>query len=404
MELNLNVDVPDKLLPIFDSKHRYIVLEGGRGGGKSHIIARALIIKGIKLKRLILCTREIQKTIADSVHRILKDLINEFSLNFFYTIQKDKIIGNNGTEFIFKGLKNDPYGIKSTEGITDCWIEEAHSISEDSWDILIPTVRVEESQFYISFNPDQADDPVYKRFILAEQEGLINDQVLHININYNDNPFFPEVLKKEMEWCRKTDFDKFQWIWEGQLRKISEAQIFKGKYAVEDFESPNMQLETFYFGADWGFANDPTCLVRSFIKDNRLYIDYEAWGIGVEFEEIPQLFDSVPGSRKFKIVADCARPETISYIKNKGFYIVPSNKWQGSVEDGISFLRSFEKIVINPRCRHTIEEFKMYSYKKDAKTNEILPVIVDKMNHGLDGLRYSLQDFVKKKTNILDRF
>lgn len=386
---DLDIIIPNKLIPIFTSKQRYNILSGGRGSGKSWSIAELLALKAYRDKRLILCTREIQNTIKDSVHKLLADTIDRMKLNSFFEIQRDQILAHNGSRFIFKGLRHSIAEIKSTEGVTDCWVEEAQGVSEESWNILVPTVRTPESQFYITFNPDSTNDPTYERFITNKR-----DDILHINVNYFDNPFFPDVLRQEMEYDKKTDYDKYLWIWEGQCRQVSDAQIFKNKFVVDSFDSES--VEEFYFGADWGFAISPTTLIRSFIKDRNLYLDYEAYGVGVELDEIPALFDSVPLSRKYTIVADSARPETISYISNKGFSIIPAEKGAGSVEDGIEFLKSFEKIIIHPRCKHAIDEFTLYSYKKDRLTGDILPIPLDANNHIIDGLRYSMERINKK--------
>lgn len=399
MALNLNIDIPDKLLPIFTAKERFIDLYGGRGSAKSWTVADFLLIKGYEYKKRILCAREVQNSIKDSVHRLLSDRINTHKLDSFYRIKNDSIVGNNGTEFIFKGLLRNIHDIKSMEGIDYAWIEEAHSVSRKSLEILVPTVRKEESQIIFTYNPTDKDDPIHIDYTLSDRP-----DVLRIECNYTDNPFFPEVLRKEMEWDRANDIDKYNHIWGGQCLKHSAAQIFSGKWVVYEFESPNIKYDIVYLGADWGFANDPTCLVRDFIKDNTLFIDYEVGGVNVELDEIPVVFDQIEGSRKFWIKADSSRPETISYIKNKGFNIKPAEKWPGSVEDGIAFLRSFDKIVIHPRCKHTIDEFKLYSYKTDPKTGEILPIIIDKHNHYIDSIRYSQDGMIKKKTNILDRF
>lgn len=147
---------------------------------------------------------------------------------------------------------------------------------------------------------------------------------------------------------------------------------------------------------------DPTTLVRCFMKDRCLYIDQEAYGVGVELDEIPQLFDSVPDSRKWQILADCARPETVSHIKNKGFNIESCPKWKGSVEDGVEYIRSFEKVYIHPRCPHTYHEFKFYSYKQDKNTGEVLPILLDKDNHIIDSIRYALNSYIQKDISILD--
>lgn len=405
MSLELNLQIPEKFIPLFKSKKRYNVLYGGRGSGKSWTVAEFLVLKAYQSKCLVLCGREIQNSIKDSVHKLLSDTIDKFKFNAFFDIQRDQIIGHNGSKFIFKGLRHSVAEVKSTEGITDCWVEEAQSVSNDSWDILIPTVRQPGSQFYITFNPDEETDPTYERFVTTKR-----DDVLLINVNYNDNPFFPDVLRAEMEFDRKNNYDKYLWIWEGLPRKISDALVFKGRFFVEEFETPPLSTEitaeqkkaevktndAFYFGADWGFAEDPTVLVRNFIVDNTLYIDYEAYGIGVKIKDIKTLFDKVPLSRKYSIRCDSARPETIDYVRDDGFKATAAFKGPGSIEDGIEHLKSFDKIIIHPRCKHTIDEFKSYKYKQDSKTNTVLPILIDKHNHLIDSIRYS-QELVRRK-------
>lgn len=144
------------------------------------------------------------------------------------------------------------------------------------------------------------------------------------------------------------------------------------------------------FGADWGFANDPTVLVRGYIDGNTLYVDQEAQGVGVEIDETPALFDTVDGSRKWTIRADSARPETVSYMQRKGFKIIPAVKGPGSIEDGVAFLKSY-RIVVHPRCKLTAQEMAAYSYKVDSKTGEILPLLEDKFNNAIDALRYACE-------------
>ena len=151
-------------------------------------------------------------------------------------------------------------------------------------------------------------------------------------------------------------------------------QSILNKISPEDFETP--RDARFYHGCDWGFANDPTTLVRCFVKDRTLYIDREAWAIGCEIDNTPALFDQIDTARRWPIKADNARPETISYMRRQGFNITGAKKWSGSVEDGIEFLKTYD-IVIHPRCKHTIDEFNHYSYKVDKQTGDILPVIVD---------------------------
>lgn len=268
--------------------------------------------------------------------------------------------------------------------------EESQNIPDDSWEVLIPTIRKEGSEIWICFNPQMEDDATYRRFVKNPPPDCKS-----VLINYTDNPWCPEVMKKEAENCKAVDRAKYEHIWLGHTVLETDAQIFKGKFELLDFEAE--EFTEFYYGADWGFANDPTALVRCFIEDNCLYVDYESFGVGVEIDELPQLFKKVPESNKWKIRADCARPETISYMARHGYNCVAAEKWQGSVEDGIEFLRSFDKIYIHPRCKHLYEEFKYYSYKKDRVSGDILPIVVDAWNHGIDAIRYALQPYIKNR-------
>lgn len=370
--------------------HRYKVYYGGRGGGKSWQFARALILLGYDRKLRILCTREIQRSISDSVHKLLTEQIDALGLGYFYAITRDSIKGANGTEFIFKGLHANSQEIKSTEGVDICWIEEAMSVSEDSWAVLIPTIRKEGSEIWVTFNPDSEKDPVYQRFLVnGASDAYIR------KINYDENPYFPDVLRKEMEWLKSRDYQAYLHIWEGEVKRHSNALVFGDYFKVEEFDTP--ARTRFYHGADWGFANDPTTLIRCFIDGKRLYIDREAWGVGVEIDKTPALFDKIDTARRWPIKADCARPETISYMRRQGFKVSAAKKWAGSIEDGIEFLKTFE-IVVHPRCKHTIDELNHYSYKIDKQTGDILPVIVDSWNHCLDALRYSMDRLINGKT------
>lgn len=367
---------------------RYKIYWGGRGGGKSWAIARALVILGAHKKLRILCAREIQHSIADSVHKLLIEQIAELGLESRYRVTQNAILGINGTEFIFKGLRFNVREIKSTEGIDICWVEEAQSVSEESWAVLIPTVRKAGSEIWLSFNPLNEDDPTYQRFVIHTPP----DAAVH-KVGFRENPWFPDVLRREMEYLKQVDYEAYLHIWGGEVRRISDAIIFKGKYVAEPFETPSNAR--FYHGADWGFAQDPTALIRCFTEGGNLYIDMESYGVGVDLDDTPSLFDAIPTARKWPIKADSARPETISYMKRRGFNISAAKKWQGSVEDGIEFMRSFKKIIVHPRCKHTIDEFDHYAYKVDKQTNDILPVIVDANNHCIDAIRYALDGLIK---------
>jgi phage terminase large subunit len=358
---------------------------GGRGGGKSWTVAQILLIRASKKKLLILCTREVQNTIKDSVHKLLSDTIDRLGLSPYYWIGKDTILGKNGSKFIFRGLKHNIQEIKSTEGVDICWTEEAQKVSRESWDVLIPTIRKEGSQFFITFNPDQENSPVYQDFVVNKMFG---SKV--VKINWNHNQMFPDALMEQMLWDKKYNYEKYLHIWEGNVKTISDDCIFKGHFTVEDFKTP--EDVHFIYGADWGFSVDPTVLVRAFVKDDTLWVDQEAWGVGVDLDEISQLFDSVPGSREHKIVADNSRPDTISYLNKQKWIIKPSKKGKDSIEDGIEYIKSFKNVVIHTRCKNAKYEFENYKYKRDRQTEEILPIILDKDNHIIDALRYALED------------
>lgn len=369
---------------------RYKIYYGGRGSAKSWTVARVLIMMAYQYPVRVLCVRELQTSIGDSVYRLLCDQISLLGLRPWFNITRDGITSVAGAQFLFKGIRHNVDDIKSTEGIDICWVEEAQRVSVASWDVLIPTIRKEGSEIWVTFNPDSEDDPTYKRFVVNEQPNAVVRKV-----NYDENPYFPDTLRQEMEYCKRVDYDAYLHIWEGNPKTLSNAIIFRGKYRVEAFETPADQ-DVFYYGADWGFAQDPTVLVRCFIRDRVLYIDHEAYGVGVELDEIPQLFQVVPNARKYTIKADSARPETISHLANKGWNIVSVEKWKGSVEDGIAHIRTFEEVVIHERCKHTAEEFRLYSYKVDKVTEEILPIVVDKHNHCIDALRYALEQHIRK--------
>lgn len=393
----IEIVVPEKFKTL-TKPARYHVFYGGRGSAKSHSIARYLIASALQKPLKILCARELQVSIADSVHKLLSDVIRMHDLEKWFNIGKTEITCANGSSFIFKGLAHNVDGVKSAEGIDICWVEEADKVSKNSWDVLVPTIRKQNSRIIISFNPTNETDPVYEMFIKHHHPDSIVTPV-----SWRDNPHFPDVLKQELDHCKAVDYDRYLHVWEGYTLSYSDALVFKNKFEVANFDAePDDHLR---FGADWGFAKDPTALIRCFVRGKRLYVDHEAYGHGVELTELPALFRTVPDSWRWKILADCARPETISYLKNHKEFNWPieaAPKWSGSVEDGIEYMRGFEKIVIHPRCINTIKEFSSYKFKVDRRTNEILPVVADEHNHAIDSIRYALSHLIKKTTTIYD--
>lgn len=394
---HIDINCPKIFTGLWKEKCRFKVLYGGRGSGKTHQVAEYLIVQSLLNKEKVLCTREIQRSIKESVHAVLVSKINSLGLDKYFTITENKISNVSGSEFIFAGLRMNIDSIKSIEGITKCWVEEAQSVSRKSLDILRPTIRAKNSEMIITFNPERDEDPVWQDFIVNPSEHSWVQKV-----NYNDNPFFPADLEKERAECEKRNPDDYKWIWLGELRKISDAQIFKNIFEVKEFETPSSAR--FYHGADWGYAEDPTTLIRCFIEDGCLYIDKEVYEKHVELDDLPRFFSRIETARRWPVYGDAARPDIIKHLRRRGYNIRKCDKWQGSVEQGISYIRNFYKVYIHPACINTINEFERYSWKQDRNTNEILPVPVDKDNHCIDALRYALTKKIKKGLLDNDRF
>ncbi len=385
------LELPERIVDaLFVREGRYRILYGGRGGAKSWGVARALLAKGRERRRRILCAREIQRSIADSVHKLLRDQIAAMNLSRFYAVTDRAIRGANGTEFIFGGLRTNVDQIKSMEGIDIAWVEEAHTVSAASWEVLIPTVRKAGSEIWITFNPREETDPTYQRFVVSPPDGAVV-----VEIGWQDNPWFPDELRREKDYLYRVDPEAAAHVWGGKCRRVTDAQVLRGRWRVEAFE-PDATWQGPYYGADWGFSVDPTALVRCYVYGRTLYVRHEAYGVGVEIDQTPKLFDGVPDARRYVIRADNSRPETISWMQRNGYPRVrAAEKWPGSVEDGVEFLRSFETIVIHPECPHTAEEARLWSYKTDRLTGDVLPDLVDKHNHCWDAIRYALEPITK---------
>ena len=388
----LKIQTPRWAVPLLKPA-RYKGAYGGRGSGKSHCFAEMLIEAHIMdQSQSSVCVREIQKSLNQSVKRLIEHKISTMNAGDYFEVQDAVIKSRHGPGLIiFQGMQNHTAdSIKSLEGYDRAWVEEAQSLSQRSLDLLRPTIRKPGSEIWFTWNPHSPDDPVDQ---LLRGETPPPDAVV-FQVNYTDNPWFPDVLRAEMEYDRKRDPDKFHHVWRGDYLKNSEARVFKN-WMVEEFERPDGTI--YRLGADWGFSVDPSVLVRCSIEGNRLYVDYEAYMIGCEIVNLPDLFDRVPESRKWFIRADSARPETINYMQKHGYpKIQAAAKDKGSVEEGIAFLQSHD-IVVHPRCVHLIDELNSYSYKIDPQTNEVLPIIEDKNNHVIDALRYACEGIRKAK-------
>ena len=382
----LRIETPEWALPLLQPA-RYKAAFGGRGSGKSHTFAELMIEAHImdQTSRSV-CVREVQKSLAQSVKRLLELKIEQMNAGAYFEVQEAVIKSKHGDGMIiFQGMQNHTAdSIKSLEGYDRAWVEEAQSLSQRSLDLLRPTIRKPGSELWFTWNPSQATDPVDA---LLRGEKPPPDAIV-LEVNFDGNPWFPDVLRQEMEYDRSRDPDKYAHVWRGGYLQNSTARVFKN-WRIEEFDAPADAIHR--LGADWGFANDPTVLVRCHIIGRTLYIDHEAYMVGCEITNTPDLFMQVPEAERWPLVADSSRPETISHMRKHGFpKIMAAVKGKNSVEEGIEWLKSYD-IVVHPRCTHTIDELTFYSYKTDPLTGKILPVLQDLNNHVIDALRYACE-------------
>ena len=247
---------------LIDTPCRYKVLYGGRGSGKSHQVARALIVMATQKPLRILCTRELQKSIKDSVLKLLADIIIEHNLEHLFQIQTTTIRCTNGSEFIFAGLRNNPTEIKSMEGVDIVWCEEAANITKESWDLLIPTIRKDNSEIWVTFNPRFETDATYQRFILNTPDNCILKK-----FNYTDNPFFNATLRGEMELCKKLLYEDYLHIWEGELMSMG-GKVIKRQY-FNYYEEYPAKIKRLFVTADTAMK----------VKEHNDYSVFSVWGV-----------------------------------------------------------------------------------------------------------------------------
>ena len=412
----VNVELAPKLIPVFTQQGvMFRCAWGGRGSSKTRGFALMTAIRGYMLAEqgesgVIFCGREFMNSLSDSSMEEIKQTIASVPwLADYYEFGESFIrTKNRRIEYVFAGLRHNLNSIKSKARILLAWIDEAEDVSEMAWQKLLPTIRgFDGAECWVTWNPEKRGSATDKRFrherIYDEDTGdLIG---IGVELNYTDNPWFPDILDKLRRRDQRTmDDATYRWIWEGAYLEGSEAQVFKDKYVIKEFEPDPLKWDGAYQGLDFGFAKDPTAFVRSWIKGNTLYIRNECGRVGLELDDtVPFILNTVPDADKYKTYADNARPESISYLKRHGLtQCSPCEKGKGSVEDGIDFMKSFDEIVIHPSCINTIEEFRNYSYKKDRLTGDVLPILLDEWNHYIDAIRYSLVPVMKGRGNILD--
>ena len=395
----MTINAPKKLIPAFDNLksclYDIIIMEGGRGGAKSEALSALGVLESFIDDGVILCCREIQKSIADSLYATIVSTIYKYELQSYFKIIQGEITNNlTGARFIFAGLKSNITSIKSINKLRVVLVDEAENVTDNSWSYLRPTPRYGQVRFYVVFNPRFEQDATWQQFIVNK-----DDRTLHITINWQDNPWFPESLNNQRLRDLRGDAGRYAWIWEGKFLQISDNSILAKKLKVLDFEITK-EFGTPYIGIDWGFSVDPTAIIECYIFQDSLYIRNAASKVGLELDDTgAYLIDHVPNVLKYTSRADCARPETISKVKKDIPLIKGCTKWKGSVEDGIVFLQTFKSIIIHPDAECCFAELAAYSYKTD-KHDEATTDIEDKNNHYADALRYAIEPIVNVKTEL----
>lgn len=392
----LQIQTARVFAPLLNPK-RYKGAFGGRGSGKSHFFAEMLIERCvIDPTTRAVCIREVQLSLKESVKALIEDKIKKLKVTRYFRVLVShiEVLDEDGVcqgRIIFMGMQDHTAeSIKSLEGYDIAWVEEAQSLSVTSWDLLRPTLRKPGSEIWCSWNPKSPKDPVDAFFRNNPQPNSIC-----VEANYNDNPWFPEEQRQDMEYDRRRDPDRWTHIWGGGYQKMSEARVFKNWRvgAREEFDARDVIAAFPRYGGDWGYSKDPSVAIKIKIVGRKLYVMGECYKVGCEIDHLPELFDKLDGGemRKWPLIADSARPETISYMQRHGYpRIKAAKKGVGSINEGVEFLKSYD-IIVHPDCTHTIEELTLYAYVVDKHTQEILPELDDKDNHVIDSLRYACE-------------
>lgn len=398
----VQIQLAPKMVELFSEPARYYCVWGSRGSGKTRGLALMTAVKAYQFAQegkrgVILSAREYMNSLEESSMEEIKQAIRAVPwLDSYFDIGEKYIrTKNRRVSYVFAGLRHNLDSIKSKARILLAWVDEAESVTEIAWQKLLPTVREEGSSVFVSWNPELDGSPTDTRFRKTPPK-----EWRGVEMNYSDNPWFPAVLDLE----RRSDYERldpqtYAWVWEGAYRENSDAQVFSGKYKIGEFTPDADKWHGPYNGLDFGFAQDPTAAVVCWVHDDRLWVEYEAGKIGLDIDDTARFIDQrIEGFGKSVIRADSARPESISYLKRHGMPFAEGvSKWTGSVEDGITHLRSYREIVVHPRCKEVLKEMRLYSYKVDRLTGDIKTDVVDKNNHYIDAIRYALNPMIQGK-------
>jgi phage terminase large subunit len=386
-------EFPEKLQFLF-APYRYKVAWGGRGAAKSWAFARALLILGTQRPLFVLCVRELQNSIADSVHKLLSEQIELMGLAKFYVVEKARIYGANGTEFGFAGLRHNVHAIKSAEAVDVCWVEEAQTVSHSSWKTLIPTIRKDGSEIWVSFNPELERDDTYQRFVLHPPPGA-----MVVKLTFRDNPWFPAVLKAEAEHLRTTDPDAYNHVWEGCCLSMVAGAIYESELRAVDKEQritrvlydSTRPVDTFW---DLGWADNTSIWFAQasafefklidFLQDNRQPLSHYQR----ELQKRPYVYGThyLPHDGRAKQLGTGKSVEELMRAAGMNVRIVP----RLSIADGINAARTiFPQCYFDAeKCADGLQALRHYRYGEIAKlgtpTREPLH---DEHSHAADAFR-----------------
>lgn len=405
-----NIDIVKAFKPLYTrNKWRYKVYYGGRGGAKSHNFARMLLVMGAEKPLRILCTRELQGSIQDSVHKLLSDIIKDNpALRSFYTVFQANIRGSNGTEFLFKGLKHNATEIKSMEGIDIVWCEEAEKISDASWEVLVPTIRKEGSEIWISFNPKNSTDPTYQRFVVNANEDMIVKKV-----SWRDNPFFPEVLNKERIKLKEQDIDSYNHIWEGEpdLRRNGSVYGKQVSSARDDGRitsvpyDPSCEVFTSW---DLGFGDATSIWWLQFVGRELRWLEYYE-NCGEQLGHYVDIVKSKPYNySKHYLPHDGGhgniRGESVSIqLSNMGLPNVVLER-ENDITAGIELLRQTLAFSVfdAKKCADGIKALEAYSYKwNEERMSFSKSPLHDWSSNGADAARYAARAASLQKGGLI---
>ena len=391
-----SLQLPEKLADLFQPR-RYKVMHGGRGGGKSWAVAAVLLVLAADRPLRILCAREVQKSMRDSVHRLLKDSVVRLGMEAFFEVLDTEIRGANGSLFLFSGLQSHTVdSIKSFEGVDIVWVEEAHGVSKKSWDVLIPTIRKEGSEIWLTLNPDMDTDETYRRFIESP-----SPDTWVCEINWRDNPWFPEVLNEERKKAKRTQLpEDYEHIWEGKPRRVAEGAIYRheieslyadGRVRPVPYD-PLLPVHTVW---DLGWNDAMTIIlcqrgqqdvrIIGYIEDSHRTLD---WYVA-QLEKHPYRWgtDYLPhDARSRNFQTGKSTEEALRALGRRTVYVQAAT----SVEEGIRAAR-----LVFPRCYfdtdrtgRLVECLKRYRRDVPTKTGEPAAPLHDEYSHGADAFRY----------------